>query len=185
MRILMLGNSFTYENDLPGRLAGLLGAQVAHHTRGGARLAEQLNPRTRLGARTLEALQAGGWDYVVLQEMSNGPITAPASFYRSVGELCRLARQGGGEPVLYATWAYQAGGEALAKLGMDAGEMSRRLYEAYHRAGEENRALVADVGERFAALAPTQPLYAGDGIHPSPLGTQLAAETIARVIRGR
>ena len=171
MRILMLGNSFTYENDLPGRLAVLLGAQVAHHTRGGARLAEQLNPRTRLGARTLEALQAGGWDYVVLQEMSHGPITAPTSFYRSVGELCRLA--------------YQAGGEALAKLGMDAGEMSRRLYEAYHRAGEENRALVADVGERFAALAPTQPLYAGDGIHPSPLGTQLAAETIAQVIRGR
>ena len=44
MRILMLGNSFTAANDLPQRLAQLTGAEVAAHTRGGARLAEQLNP---------------------------------------------------------------------------------------------------------------------------------------------
>ena len=57
MRILMLGNSFTAANDLPQRLARLTGAEVAAHTRGGARLAEQLNPQTELGARTLAALE--------------------------------------------------------------------------------------------------------------------------------
>ena len=46
MRILMLGNSFTAANDLPQRLAQLTGAEVMAHTRGGARLAEQLNPKT-------------------------------------------------------------------------------------------------------------------------------------------
>lgn len=34
MRILMLGNSFTFANDMPAMLAELTGAEVVHHTRG-------------------------------------------------------------------------------------------------------------------------------------------------------
>ena len=36
LRILMLGNSFIFVNDLPSILAELTGAEVVHHTRGGA-----------------------------------------------------------------------------------------------------------------------------------------------------
>ena len=80
MRILMLGNSFTFTNDMPQMLAELTGAEVVHHTRGGARLSEQLNPNTKLGKRTQAALVEERWDYVVLQEMSHGPVTTPKSF---------------------------------------------------------------------------------------------------------
>ncbi len=80
MRILMLGNSFTFANDLPQILAELTEAEVVHHTRGGAWLSEQLNPATRLGGRTQAALTEERWDYVVLQEMSHGLVTAPKSF---------------------------------------------------------------------------------------------------------
>lgn len=45
---------------MPDRLAALLGREVAVHARGGARLAEQANPATRLGAATAAALAAGG-----------------------------------------------------------------------------------------------------------------------------
>ena len=38
MRILMLGNSFIFTNNMPQMLANLTGAEVVHHTRGGARL---------------------------------------------------------------------------------------------------------------------------------------------------
>ena len=65
MRILMLGNSFTFTNDMPQMLADLTGAEVVHHTRGGARLSEQLNPNTKLGERTQAALVEERWDYVV------------------------------------------------------------------------------------------------------------------------
>ena len=41
MRILMLGNSFIFTNNMPQMLADLTGAEVVHHTRGGARLSEQ------------------------------------------------------------------------------------------------------------------------------------------------
>ena len=105
MRILMLGNSFTTANDLPGQLAALTGAEVVCHTRGGARLAEHLNPGTRLGARTQAALAGEHWDYVVLQEMSHGPCTSPGSFFASVERLCAQIRAAGAVPVLYATWA--------------------------------------------------------------------------------
>ena len=48
MRILMLGNSFTFVNNMPATLAELTSAEVVHHTRGGARLAEHLNPNTKM-----------------------------------------------------------------------------------------------------------------------------------------
>ena len=114
MRILMLGNSFTAANDLPQRLAQLTGAEVMAHTRGGARLAEQLNPQTKLGARTLAALEGEPWDFVVLQEMSHGPISSPQSFFNNVKRLCEWIRAKGATPVLFATWAYEKGGAKLA-----------------------------------------------------------------------
>ena len=165
MRILMLGNSLTSAQDMPDILAELTGAEVVCHTRGGARLSEHLNPNTRLGARTQAALAKEQWDYVVLQEMSHGPITAPGSFFASVERLCRQIRENGAIPVLYATWAYQKGGARLSAKGWDYGGMARNLSAAYRRAAEENRALLADVGRRFYQLPGTQDLYAADLVH--------------------
>lgn len=185
MRILMLGNSFTLANHLPQMLAGLTNAQVAHHTRGGARLAEQLNPKTKLGARTQAALATERWDYVILQEMSHGPITAPERFFASVEQLCRQIRANGAVPILYATWAYQKNGAKLRAKGWDYDEMARKLSEAYHKAARENGALLADVGRRFYELSQTQDLYADDGVHPNERGSRLAAQTIAAAIQER
>ena len=183
MRILMLGNSFTFTNDMPQMLADLTGAEVVHHTRGGARLSEQLNPTTRLGSRTQAALVEKRWDYVVLQEMSHGPVTAPKGFFSSVERLCWQIRANGATPVLFATWAYQKGGAKLAAKSWDHDEMAHALSAAYQKAAWENHALLADVGQRFYALAGTRDLYATDGVHPSALGSHVVAETIAAVIR--
>ena len=183
MRILMLGNSFTFTNDMPQMLADLTGAEVTHHARGGARLSEHLNPGTKLGAATQAALAQETWDYVVLQEMSHGPLTSPRSFFNSVRLLCQQIRQNGGVPLLYATWAYQKGGDTLTAKGWDYDEMARTLSEAYHKAARENNTLIADVGRRFYEWSDPQTLYAADGVHPSELGSHIAAETIAAVIR--
>ena len=183
MRILMLGNSFTFTNDMPQMLADLTGAEVVHHTRGGARLSEQLNPNTKLGKRTQAALAEERWDYVVLQEMSHGPVTAPKGFFSSVERLCWQIRANGATPVLFATWAYQEGGSKLATKSWDYDEMAHDLSAAYQKAAREIHALLADVGQRFYALAGTRDLYAADGVHPRALGSRVVAETIAAVIR--
>ncbi|WP_308543533.1 SGNH/GDSL hydrolase family protein [uncultured Oscillibacter sp.] len=183
MRILMLGNSFTAANNLPRKLAELTGGEVVSHTRGGARLSEHRNPDTKLGERTQAALAHEKWDYVVLQEMSHGPITAPKSFFSSVEQLCRQIREQGAVPVLYATWAYRKDSAKLRVKGWDYDEMARGLSEAYHKAARENHALIADVGQRFYELSETQDLYAGDGVHPNERGARLAAKTIAAAIQ--
>ena len=183
MRILMLGNSLTSANQMPRMLARLTGGEVVSHTRGGARLSEHLNPGTRLGVRTQAALLSQRWEYVVLQEMSHGPVTAPRSFFSSVERLCGQIRESGAVPVLYATWAYQKGGARLAAKGWDYDAMARGLSRAYHAAARDNGALIADVGRRFYERPDAGELYAADGVHPSELGSRVAAETIAAAIR--
>ncbi|MDO4650162.1 MAG: WYL domain-containing protein [Eubacteriales bacterium] len=183
MRILMLGNSFTFTNDLPAILAELTGAEVVHHTRGGARLAEHLNPGTKMGEKTQAALQNEKWDYVILQEMSNGPITSREKFLTNVSRLCEQIRENGAEPILYATWAYQKSGKQLLAFGMDYDEMFRRMYESYHEAADRNNCLIADVGKAFYEMADTVNLYAEDGCHPNATGTKIAAEVIADVVK--
>ncbi len=183
MRILMLGNSFTFANHMPHMLAQVTGAEVVHHTRGGARLSEQLNSKTKLGAQTQAALVKEHWDYVILQEMSHGPITSPKSFFTSVEQLCKQIRKNGAVPILYTTWAYQKGGEKLSQKGWDYDEMARKLSEAYHKAARENHALIADVGQRFYQLSVTQNLYANDGVHPNELGSHISAQTIGLTIQ--
>lgn len=182
MRVLMLGNSFTYFNDMPKILAELLGEEVVSHTRGGAFLSEQLNAETEMGAKTLKALQEEQWDYVVLQEQSRAPIFCKENFHESVRALCKLIRAAGAKPVLYASWAYREGSEKLAGTELSYGEMAKGLYESYHEAAEENDALIADVGKAFAAVRGIVDVYVEDDYHPSPAGSVLAAHCIAKVI---
>ena len=182
MRILMLGNSFTYFHDMPDILAAMLKAEVVAHTRGGAMLAEQLNPQTEMGAKTLRALTEEKWDYVVMQEQSNAPITRKNSFQTSVSGLCRLIRENGAKPVLYSSWAYREGTEKLATMKMTYDEMARGLSDSYREAAAANGALVACVGEAFDAVRNFACLYEDDDYHPSEAGSVLAAAVIARVI---
>ena len=183
MRILMLGNSFTFANNMPAMLAELTSAEVVHHTRGGARLAEQLNIKTKMGAKTQAALEDEFWDYVILQEMSTGPITARNSFMNSVSSLCNRIKEEDGTPILFATWAYKEDGPAMAKIDISYDEMAESLHDAYKEAADRNEALLADVGQKFYEAADSHDLYAEDGKHPNEAGSRLAAETIAAVIR--
>ncbi|MCD7763975.1 MAG: SGNH/GDSL hydrolase family protein [Lachnospiraceae bacterium] len=182
MRILMLGNSYIFTNDMPKMLAELTGAEVVHHTRGGARLSEHLNPKTEMGARTLKALVEEHWDYVVLQEMSNAPVTTRERFLATAAALCDKIYAVGATPVFYITWAYQKGGLQLERSGLDYDEMYHGLQDAYRTAASNGNALIADVGTVFYEKSPKENLYADDGSHPNEAGSRLAAETIASVI---
>lgn len=184
MRILMLGNSLTSANGLPAQLAELLDAEVVAHTRGGARLAEHLNPATRMGARTQEALAQGGWDFVVLQEMSVGPARSRERFVASAAELCRQVRAAGAVPVLFVTWTFAPGCSRLEKYGWQREELHDLLQAGYREAAAAGDALLADVGSAFMVAGEDAGLYAPDGIHPSAAGSQLAAEVIAGAISG-
>ena len=73
VRVLWIGNSYTFFNDLPAMvrdIAETKGVKMAYSEvlKGGERLKGHLeNPRL------LQLLKKGGWDYVVVQENSYLP----------------------------------------------------------------------------------------------------------------
>jgi hypothetical protein len=106
-----------------------------------------------MGAKTLAALENESWDYVVLQEYSNGPVTAKEAFLNSVTALCEKSRHAGATPVLYATWAYQKGTDKMAEMAISYDVMAAQLSAAYHEAAEQCDTLIADVGQKFYQLS--------------------------------
>ena len=183
LRILMLGNSLTYYNNMPSMLAEMTGAEIVTHTKGGAHLSEQLDPNTKIGASTLQALDEGDWDYVVLQEQSAQPIKSDEPEYlQSVTELSDRVKAIGATPIIYATWPYFDGAERLSKLGISRQEMGDRLESSFEQAASSTGALMANVEGAFDSASDLSMLYAEDGVHPSAIGSRLAAETIARTI---
>jgi len=182
MRILMLGNSLTSANDLPALLAQTTGAHVEAVTRGGATLTEFSNPATKTGSATKTAL-GSNWDFVIMQDMSHLPATAPQRHMANVAKLCGPAREAGAVPVVYATWAYRDQTPRLDKLFESRDDMARRMAEGSRAAAEANSALLAPVGEAFDQ-AYGEHLYAKDGIHPSLEGSLLASNVITETIQG-
>lgn len=184
MRILFLGNSFTFYHDLPSMVAEILHAEVKGNLRGGAYLYQHIDPVDELCGMTGKLLAEETWDYVVLQDQSRAPITHPEVFQRAVAELSVMIRAAKATPVLYETWAYEDGSSTLTSTGMSFEEMQQKLTDGYRTAAEANQALLAPVGQAFAVARATTNLYdADDHYHPSWMGSRLAAETIAATIR--
>ena len=183
MRILFLGNSFTFYHDLPEMVAEILNAETKGNLRGGAYLHQHIDPSDELCAITSKLLKEEKWDYVILQEQSNAPVTKNKGFLAAAQRLCTLIRENGAKPVFYATWAYREGSEKLASMNMDYAAMDSALSAAYREAAEINGALIAEVGAAFTALRKHAELYAPDDYHPSEAGSITAAAVIADAIK--
>ncbi len=182
MKVLMLGNSLTYCNDMPRMVATLLNEEVDSVTRGGAYLHQMLDPVDELCVQINEALNREKWDYVVIQEQSSTPALQPEIFQFSARKMCEKIRAISAKPVLYAHWAYEEDTPKLATTGMTYTEMDEALYTQFHIVAEKNGMLVADVGKAFTAMRTLLRPYAEDHYHPSQAGSLLAAHVIAKVI---
>ncbi len=187
--VLFIGNSFVYyNNSLHGHVRRLTHAlepkqqsrrRFKSLTISGARLEDHL-----LGARGM--IQAfgpnekkGAWDVVVLQGHSREAIEKDRveAFESAARTLDEWIREIGARPVFFMTWAYA-----------DKPEMTSKLAAAYAKIANETVALVVPVGlafERALAQQPDIVLHTEDKIHPSPLGTYLAANVFYAALYGR
>jgi hypothetical protein len=89
--------------------------------------------------------------------------------------------------MLYATPGRKEGHGDLAELGMSSAELTEKLAQAYDAVGEKFGLPVAQVGRAFLTYREAHPeaeLYDPDLLHPSMLGSALAAEEILRVMMG-
>lgn len=191
MRVLFVGNSYTYVNDLPAMLTTIalrsrpsIAIAATSATVGGATL--QLHWDST-GART--RLEERGWDAVVLQGQSVEPLWQPAVFGTYADRFGALARDVGARPLWFATWARRADSDVYVEpwSGGTFDAMTERLESGYAMAQTRNGGALVRVGEawrRALAARPSLALHDGDGSHPTVAGTYLAAcvfyEVIAR-----
>lgn len=171
LRVLFIGNSLTFYNDLPARtreIAAQDGALRVMETdavvKGGASLQSHWNGVT---ART--RITAERWDYVVLQEGTTLYYDQPDSLVEVVRSFDHLVREAGARTVFYLTWPLQG------TVPQDS------FTRVVARMQDELHILVAPVGAAWQdALAanPSLQLYLPDGNHPSPVGTYLGACTM-------
>ena len=188
-RVLFIGNSYTA--PLRGTLTTLLdqsphsNAELSFITKGGATLTQHLETEA-----TIQTIQTGNWDFVVLQEQSQTPALGgqyTASFNKAVNELCEIIQDAGARPVLYITWGRRDGDARNPNLFPDFETMQGKLSKAYREAARKNDALLAPVGEVWSAVREKDPvlgkaLYQKDGSHPSTKGTFLISCVFLKVL---
>ena len=193
LRVLFVGNSFTYENDMPA-LVHRLGASsgrarpifAVEYTAPGWRLRRAAADH---GLETL--LRTVRWDWVVLQEQSEIPSLAPERRRRDMYPFARALQQkiraAGARTLLFMTWAYEHGDDAAVPHDSFAA-MQARLAAGYDELGRELRVPVAPVGLAWAAARRADSrlrLWQGDGRHPSRVGAYLSACVFYAVLTGR
>jgi hypothetical protein len=175
-RILFIGNSLTYTNDLPAlvcRLAVAGGKQAVCESvaEGGYALEDHF-----ADGRALQRLRNEQWSIVVLQQGPSALEESRINLREWTAKFAELIRAAGGQPALYAVWPEKA-----------------RSFD-FPRVSQSYRLAAADVGGLFfpagdAWLAawrrdPALALYSADDFHPSTIGSYLAALVIYRVIWG-
>jgi len=193
-RVLFLGNSYTFVNDLPQLTANF--SQAAgdslifdSNTPGGYSLQQHSVNQT-----TLAKIALGNWDFVVLQEQSQMP-SFPLSqvlvevfpYAKKLDSLIKAANPCT-QTIFFMTWGRKNGDSyncsswppVCTYLGMDS-----LLNLRYRIMADSNSAFVALVGATWHYLRDNYPsieLYDTDQSHPSAAGSYAAATTFYSII---
>ncbi|MCQ2432840.1 MAG: hypothetical protein MJ175_09595, partial [Clostridia bacterium] len=176
-KLLFIGNSHTYFNDMPHivtelyRLCGAGEADAVMLTAGGMSL-------TWHAGQTSErfCLKYGSYDAVILQDVAH-PFIGRDEVLKGVGALKNMITCKETKVCLYMTWASLANPEA-----------QQDMINAYTEAQKTYGTLLAPVGrvwERVRYGGGNVPLFWQDGEHASIYGSYLAACTIFCTLTGK
>ncbi len=191
-KILFIGNSHTFVNDLPQvfyQLATRAGKNVFVDdiTMGGATLQMHLqNPSTA------QKINEKHWDYVILQEQSQIPsfvnerdtMMYPYAILLDsmihANWLCT-------NTLFFMTWAHKNGDLGILQNGGDDTfeDMQQRLRSGYLTIADSLNAMVAPCGWVWRDVIMNNSsieLFSSDGYHPAESGTYLAACTFFATI---
>ena len=192
-RVLFVGNSYTYQHDVPDlvRRASL----PEHSFETGLVATGGQNLITYIDSERLQTLlDTEDWDVIVLQDRSTAAFYAKdrVDFERALVWFRQAADEEGASLILYQTWPRREGHRfysAEARRGFspprDQAQMSDQLIAAYRRGAKTANSTVAPVGECWMKQENVNTLYAADGSHASEAGAKLAARVIANTLVGR
>ena len=200
-KILFIGNSYTYYNDMPEKIfkplvtAAGADVEVTSITEGSRRFSEWADPSNQYGARVEAALTAtSDYDIIILQDRSVSPLSEYAASLAGLKTLTnRISQtQTNCKIYLYQTWGNPS---SQGNYGGSIPEMESRLRKAYEDMAAETGATVSYVGKAFTYIYETYDLatqgknsnmwlYQDDNSHPLYMGSYLAACVHAATVLG-
>jgi hypothetical protein len=178
VQALFIGNSFTYYHGLPKMVAELAKAgkqrslRYDQETPGGCTLEKHWKD-----GKALTKIQARKWDFVILQEQSQGPLKKRDSMFDHAKKLDLEIKKQGSNTILYMTWA-----------GQNKPDDQAAISKAYLDLSKELKAQLAPVGDAWEAAIKadkTLILHEKDKLHPNTTGTYLAACVFYATIYGK
>ncbi len=170
LRILFVGNSYTYFWNLPQTVEAMAIAQniplvARQSTAGGVNWKQHWDGDKGLKSRQI--IENGDWDVVVLQNHSKSTIDNIDQFHDYGMRLIDLVKSQGAIPVLYQTWAREFNPLMQATISEGYDQLAKKAGIQVVRVGE--------LWEKAQALRPEIMLFDPDQSHPSPIGTYLTA----------
>ncbi|PQJ09183.1 hypothetical protein CJD36_020570 [Flavipsychrobacter stenotrophus] len=182
-KVLFLGNSYTYVNDLPGMLtscANSVGDVLTYdaNTPGGVSVGNHLYSAVSIGK-----IMTGGWDVVILQGQSLEFIGSNHYLPGYADSLDGIIKQYNpcGVTMFYMTWGYKNGDPPScpgSHVFCNYETMDSAIRTTYMGIADTNKALISPVGAVRHYIRhnyPTIDLYQSDEQHPSVAGTYAAA----------
>ena len=169
LRVLFVGNSFTYFYNLP-QVVNAMSAfsdKVHIETRtslvGGSSIAQHLNQEK--GTQTVEILNNQTFDYVVINHHSLATIDDADRFFEDSKKMVELVRSKNAIPVFMMTWAYDSNPLMIKTISAKYDDVGKRL-------GVD----VVPCGNLFTEVRKWRPdlnMFDDDDKHPSKHGTYL------------
>ena len=166
-RVLFIGNSLTYVNDVPGILQALAragGTDLAVETVAGPNMALIDHWTQGIARREIEK---GGWRFVIMQQGPTSVEINRDTLRLAATRFAPSIRAAGATPALYSVWPAASRKQDFA-----------RSIESYAIAAADVDGLLLPAGSAWLAAwarDPSLPLYGGDQFHPSAAGSYLAA----------
>lgn len=175
MKVLFIGNSHTFFNDMPRTFARLckaganINVDAVMLSHPGMTLEWHLAQYYELRYNLL----FGKYDYCVIQQGAH-PFPGREETLRDLARIIDLCRKGGTKPVVTMTWAEKR-----------FPENQQKMIDTYNEAAKEEDVLLAPVGKVWQHMLASHPevdLFWMDGEHASPLGDYLIACVLYHVI---
>lgn len=179
IRVLFVGNSFTYYNNLPQVVSAMAKSQdliieTKHSTVGGSSLENHW--KGERGTQTRVMIELEKWDYVVFNNHSLSPINNSQNFIDYGKRFAELVRSKGAEPVFMMTWAYKSNPLMLPEI--------EKMYKSLC---DQTKTDFVPGGPLFANSLKYRPdleLYHDDK-HPSSNGTYLLGLAFYKFFTGK
>lgn len=183
-KVLFLGNSYTYENNLPQLISQVAASTGDVLVYDGNLVGGYTLQAHAADAVSLNKITAQNWDYIVLQEQSQRPaFVNPTAFFEGFSSLSGYIKQHRPctQITAFMTWGHQNGDvqncPQVPYVCTYEG-MQNLLQSRYLSAATLGSAEVTPVGVVWRYIRENYPsinLYQPDGSHPSAAGSYIAA----------